>query len=139
MPKINIYQDGDFADQPQNTRCEVGWVKGRTVRIAVTRIGVGFSPGDEYAMLPQATAKGMNLSYPGAATSTGSAFPEAPAQGLHPSYPAAVESGGPPPEADAAVRVDAWQGFHMDLSRQQINLLIRTLRGARDAAYGRDE
>ena len=30
-------------------------------------------------------------------------------------------------------------GFHADLDRWQINALIRTLRRARDAAFGRDE
>ena len=33
----------------------------------------------------------------------------------------------------------AWDGAFVDLDRAQINKLIRVLREARDAAYGRDE
>jgi hypothetical protein len=33
----------------------------------------------------------------------------------------------------------AWDGQHIGLDRDQINTLIRTLRRARDTAYGRDE
>lgn len=33
----------------------------------------------------------------------------------------------------------AWDGFYVDLDRAGINKLIRTLRRARDAAFGRDE
>jgi hypothetical protein len=33
----------------------------------------------------------------------------------------------------------AWDGQFMELSRTQVNALIRHLRAARDAAFGRDE
>lgn len=42
-----------------------------------------------------------------------------------------------PTEPPAGSPVD--DGQYVDLSRQQINDLIRNLRRARDAAYGRDE
>jgi hypothetical protein len=35
--------------------------------------------------------------------------------------------------------LDAWDGQFMELDRAQINQLIRHLRDARDAAFGRDE
>lgn len=40
----------------------------------------------------------------------------------------------------AAVPIAAWSGLHAHLEeRQHVNDLIRTLRRARDAAFGRDE
>ncbi len=43
-------------------------------------------------------------------------------------------------ENDFTASAPSWSGgYHIDLDRQGINALIRTLRRARDQAYGRDE
>lgn len=42
-------------------------------------------------------------------------------------------------EAPAGSSFTMFDGWHVDLTRQQVNDLIRVLRKARDQAYGRDE
>lgn len=43
-------------------------------------------------------------------------------------------------EGDEAARRELWaQGFYVSLNRNDVNALIRTLRRARDQAFGRDE
>ncbi len=46
---------------------------------------------------------------------------------------------GPPVKIEIDGEVTADKGLWMDLDRGQINMLIRSLRKARDAAFGRDE
>lgn len=123
MPKFSIYEGFETPGQPNRIRCDIGWARGRDVQLGVTRLADGLEPvvGDE-------------TSYDDAPTST-----------------TIVVSGGTAPQtittAGSARAIAAgpledgptWRGYHMHLTRTQINTLIRTLREARDAAYGRDE
>jgi hypothetical protein len=47
----------------------------------------------------------------------------------------AVWAGGDEPDRDS----DQWDGQFVDLSRGQLNYLIKKMRMARDQAYGRDQ
>lgn len=119
MPKFSIYSGADVPGDPntQRLRCEVGWAKGYDVQIAVTRLADGLDPvGGETSFDDSPTGTTITVTAGVAAAGTVTHAGAGPA----PSEP-------------------AWQGHRMFLSRPQINQLIRTLREARDAAYGRDE
>lgn len=115
MPKFNIYAGSDYPGQStEQVRCEVGWARGCDVQIAVTQLQPGLEPvetGPAMVLDPNTT-----ITISGDLVRLGSA----------------THTNGPPSEL-------AWQGRRMTISRPQINELIRTLREARDAAYGRDE
>lgn len=123
MPKFSIYEGADHPGGEQRVRCEIGWAKGYDVQIAVTELAEGLeSAGDETSFDDSPARTTITVS--GGVVTQGTATHASPASVL------AVA--GTPSEF-------AWRGRHMRLSRQQINTLIRTLRDARDAAYGRDE
>lgn len=119
MPKVSIYEGADHPGE-RRTRCTVGWAKGYDVQIGVTRLAEGAEPTDEFLTVdPEAVpfAAGGLVTGPGEPGGD-----QVPAQIV----------------ADDGLKF-AWQGQHMHLSRGQINDLIRVLREARDAAYGKDE
>lgn len=110
MPKTSIYADSDDPGGEQRIRCEIGWAKGYDVQIAVTRLADGLEPGIEFVP----STGNTTITVSGGATQGGTT----------------TVSGEPQ---------SAWQGQRMSVTRSQINSLIRTLRDARDVAYGRDE
>lgn len=115
MPKTSIYAATYPGDLSRQIRCEIGWARGYDVQIAVTQLAEGCEPTDEFVTHDE-TALTI--------TAGGHLVPQA----------ATIANG---PTGDALQ--PAWQGQRMTLSREQINNLIRALRDARDAAYGRDE
>lgn len=125
MPKFSIYEGAGNPNDDQRVRCEIGWTKGYDVQIGVTELAEGLEaaggPSEVFDDSPTNTTITVSDGAVTHGTAThGSATPVKPGPLAGPAEP-------------------AWQGRRMHLSRSQINTLIRTLREARDAAYGRDE
>lgn len=117
MPKTSIYANTYPGDTAQRIRCEIGWAKGYDVQISVAQLAEGFEPTDEFVTRDEEALTitvGGQLVAPAGTTTTSSGF------------------------VSGMLR-PAWDGPRMVLDREQINLMIRTLREARDAAYGRNE
>lgn len=109
MPKTNIYPHPNPDGTDASRRVEVGWQKDLGVQIGVTALVPGASPELEYVI----PLGGGTATFPVTTTWTSAATSPAPQR--------------------------AWDGQFVDLDREQLNRLIRTLRDARDAAFGRDE
>jgi len=110
MPKHNIYPHPNPDGTDADRRVEVGWQRDCAVQIGVARLVSGHPK--------------IDVVYPGSPTTLGAptTFSTITTSGT------ALFPGEP-----------TWESQHVELDRDQINRLIRTLREARDAAFGRDE
>lgn len=139
MPKINIYNTDMPVDGPaQRFRLELGWSRGQTVQLGVTRLANGADPLEEY-FTPEQTSTRTSAAGIVVASSNVALNPISPTVAKWfwqptPGQPNATMTG---PEGTVPLE-PTWQGWHMPLDRAHINQLIIELRRARDVAYGRD-
>jgi hypothetical protein len=110
MPKKMIYPDRHPDSPLPERRIEIGWHKPPHGSVQVgSTRKAAPGVGEHDVWLNESNSQ------PGVTWSTGTEF---------------FVTGDPLP---------AWEGQHVELSRDEINQLIRALREARDQAYGRDE
>jgi hypothetical protein len=136
MPKFTLYSIDNHPAGSREYRCEVGWDRqgGNGVHLGVTSIADGADRTEEYLPPPSA----ITTPTVRANTVTGTTGTTAASGWMR-------LSAGPGREATISGAdgvhelIPAWQGWHMPLSRRQINQLIIELRRARDVAYGRDQ
>lgn len=112
MAKQLFYPPPPIGGGDADTRVELVWRRYDTVQIATTKLQPDAPRDQDYYPGPV-----RNLPVPPAVTTTG---------------PGSVD-------VTAGRYVASWQGEFVELNRAQVNELIRSLRVARDNAYGRNE
>jgi hypothetical protein len=128
MPKTTIYELPPDPNTPQRRRVEVGWQRDGSVQVGVTSLQPPPVPGSVTLGGPTSTTFASGGYLPPAMTTTVNTTLQ-PEPVLTPEQWAAI----------AGADDTHWDGWFADLDRQQVNHLIRTLREARDKAFGRDE